>query len=132
MARAKNNIAAKSDNQTLGFYFDTCEVGRDPETGETIRAPYVVFKPGYVDVTATEALSAASENKSPAQRDEAKQFLQAILAGGVEVPMTEVKDAAEGNGLSWRTVRRAQKELDVVVKKDNSTPGGRWFWRLPE
>jgi DNA polymerase len=32
MARAKNNIAAKSDNQTLGFYFDTCEVGSDPES----------------------------------------------------------------------------------------------------
>jgi RecA-family ATPase len=136
MARAKNNIAAKTDNQTLAFHFDTREVGSDPDTGEVIRAPFVVFEPGYVDVTATEALSAVNENKAPAERDRAKRFVLDLLAGGEEIPATEVKAAAEANGLSWRTINRAKDELKekdgltIIVDKDRSKQDGKWFWKL--
>ncbi|HZV04380.1 MAG TPA: AAA family ATPase, partial [Gemmataceae bacterium] len=135
LARAKNNIAAKSDNQTLAFHFDTREVGNDPETGEVIRAPLVVFEPGYVDVTATEALSAVNENKAPAGRDRAKQFVLDFLRDGQAVLATEMKAAAEANGISWRTINRAKEQLldkgiIITVAKDNSTPDGPWFWKL--
>src|SRR5580704_9134062 len=40
-------------------------VGNDSESGEIIKASYVIFGPGYVDVSATEPLSAVNENKSP-------------------------------------------------------------------
>jgi hypothetical protein len=70
--RAKNNDAAEADNKTLAFHFDVKEVGADPDSGELIRAPFIVWEPGYVDVTATEAMQAAAENKSPGERDEAK------------------------------------------------------------
>jgi putative DNA primase/helicase len=126
--RAKNNDAAESDNQTLAFHCSVTDVGTDPETGAPIRAPYIVWEPGYVDVTATEALSAANENKAPAQRDEAKKFLRAMLAAG-PMPMTDIKEAAEGNGLSWATVRRAKDELGVEVRKDVK-PDGKWLWEL--
>ena len=130
--RAKNNDTAQTDNQTMAFHFNTNEVGTDPETGETIRAPYIVWDPGYVDVTATEAMQAASDNKSPGERDKAKNLILALLAGGCEVPVDEIKDAAEGHDIAWRTMRRARDVLKVVVGKERNTPKGRWFWKLPQ
>ena len=129
--RAKNNDAAESDNQTLAFHFDVRQVGADPETGEPIRAPFIVWEPGYVDVTATEAMQAASENKAPGARDKAKNLLLALLTGGHEVPADEIEDTAKGHGISLKTMRRAADDLKVVVDKDRSTPKGKWFWKLP-
>jgi hypothetical protein len=138
LARAKNNIAARSNNQTLAFHFETKEVGRDPDTGEEIRAPFVVFEPGYVDVTATEALSAVNANKSPAQCDQAKQFLTELLAGGAEVPADDVKEAGQAHGYSWRTIKRAKEALkktdgiNISVTKERGVPDGKWVWKLVE
>ena len=67
--RAKNNDAAESDNETLAFHFDVREVGADPDTGRPIWAPFIVWDSGYVDITATEAMQAASEQKSPGARE---------------------------------------------------------------
>ena len=53
--RAKNNDAAESDNQTLAYHFDVRDVGKDHDSGEPIKASSIVWEPGYVDVTATEA-----------------------------------------------------------------------------
>jgi DNA polymerase len=134
--RAKNNDAADSDNQTLAYHFETREVGIDPRSGKEIRAPYIVWEEGYVDVTATEAMSAAAENKSPAQRDDAKQFLLDMLADGAEVPTAEMKDAAQAHGFSWSTVTRAKKQLkekdgiNISVTKERGVPDGRWMWKL--
>jgi hypothetical protein len=135
--RAKNNDAAKTDNQTLAFHFSIREVGADPDSGELIVAPFIIWEPGYVDVTATEAMQAASENKSPGERDKAKRFVLDMLNGGGEIFATDVKGAAEANGLSWRTVTRAKDELkdkgyNIVVDKDRNTPDGKWFWQLQE
>lgn len=69
-----------------------------------------MWEAGYVDVTATEALQAAAEHKSPGARDEAKQFLLTMLAGG-PVPVKEINDAAEAAGISWRTVERVKNGL---------------------
>jgi hypothetical protein len=52
------------------------EVAKDEETGEPIIAPFILWEPQYVDVTAVEAMQAASETKSPAARDEAVKFLK--------------------------------------------------------
>jgi DNA polymerase len=134
--RAKNNDAAESDNGTLAFHFDTREVGTDPKSSKPIRAPFVVWEPGYVDITATEAMQAASESKSPGERDKAKRFVQDMLAGGQKIPANEIKAAAEANGLSWRTINRAKDELkdkdglDIIVDKDRTKPDGKWFWKL--
>jgi DNA polymerase len=129
--RAKNNDAAESDNQTLAFHFDVKEVGADPDSGEPIRAPFIVWEPGYVDVTASEAMQAASEHKSPGDRDKAKNLLLALLGDGREVFVDELKDTAEGHGISWRTVRRAGDDLKVVVAKERAAKG-KWFWKLPQ
>jgi putative DNA primase/helicase len=131
--RAKNNDAAEADNQTMAYHFDVREVGFDTELGKVIRAPFIVWEPGYVDITATEAMQAAGENKSPGERDKAKDLLLALLAGGAEVPVEDIKDAAEkGHGISWRTVKRAKDDLKIVAVKDRETARGKWFWKLPQ
>jgi hypothetical protein len=129
--RAKNNAAAKSKNKTLAYRFGARGVGHDADTGEEIVAPYILWEPDYVDVTAMEAMQAAADHKSPAARDEAKKFLADMLAKG-PVPKTEVEEAAEANGISERTLRRAKADLQVVADKDRTKQDGKWFWKLPE
>jgi putative DNA primase/helicase len=126
--RAKNNLSAASKDKALAYRFTGCEVGKDPETGEAIFAPYILWEPNHVDVTATEAMQAATETRSPTARDEAKKFLAELLASG-PVIRKEIEEAAEGNGIAWRTVERAKPELKIIAKKDG--PNGEWTWRLP-
>ena len=129
MVRAKNNLAANTAEQTtLAFTFAAREVGDDPNACKTIVAPYIVWEPDYVDVTAAEAMQAAGENKSPGARDEAKKFLLAILANG-PVAKTEIEEAAKAEGISGRTLYRAKRELKNIVAKKDAGDGG-WTWRL--
>jgi DNA polymerase len=129
MVRGKNNLARK-DERNLAFHFEEKQVGIGRRSGKPIVSPYIVFEPGYVDVSATEAMQAASENRSPGARDEAKLLLQAMLASG-PVEQTDIQEAAKANGISAITLRRAKRDLGVKVKKDRTTPGGKWFWELP-
>ena len=126
--RAKNNVAAKIKNQTLGYRFGVRAVGTDEETGANIEAPYILWDPEYVDVTAVEAMQAAAETKSPAARDEARKFLCDLLAKGPALK-TEIEDEATANGITQRTLFRAKGELQITAKKDGE--GGRWRWHLP-
>jgi putative DNA primase/helicase len=135
LVRAKNNDAAKSVNQTLAFRFEEKQVGFDIKLDEPIRAPCIVWETDYVDITAVEAMQAASENKAPSEREDAKKFVLDLLADGQEMPATDVKGAGEANGLSWRTINRAKKELiddgfKIIIDKDRSTHDGQWFWKL--
>jgi DNA polymerase len=79
--KGKNNLAPR-DQKTLAFGFAEREVGVDKRTAASIRAPYIVWHTEPVDITATEAMQAAAESKSPGARDNAKQFLQALLSDG--------------------------------------------------
>jgi DNA polymerase-1 len=133
MTRAKNNIAKEADNQTLAFHFETKQVGKDWRDGRPIEAPFIEFEPGYVAVTATEALSAVNENRAPGALDDAKDFLREILvAGGGRAPKAEIEEAAEAEKISGITLRRAKKALKVRAEKDRVTPDGKWFWVLPD
>jgi putative DNA primase/helicase len=129
VVRAKNNLTVNTAEQTtLAFSFGVREVGTDPNSDKTIVAPYVVWEPQYVDVSATEAMQAASENKSPGARDEAKKFLLAILAAG-PVAKTEIEEAAKAEGIAARTLYRAKRELKNIIARKDAADGG-WTWRL--
>src|SRR5262249_55079 len=83
-----------------------------------------------VDGTARDALSEAeqpAEARRPIQK--AKDFLLALLAEG-SIGQKEVKSAAEGNGHSWATVRRAKDALRVKAHKTGF--GDEWAWSLPK
>jgi putative DNA primase/helicase len=58
--KGKNNLAPPGQ-KTLAFSFSECEVGTDKQTDNPIRAPYIVWHPEPLDITATEAMQAAAE-----------------------------------------------------------------------
>jgi hypothetical protein len=126
--RAKNNLAAGGKDKTLAYRFGARRVADDPETGEPIHAPYILWEPQPVDVTAIEAMQAASQPKSATARDDAKEFLLDILASG-PVPHNEIIDEAKANGISERTLNRAKADLEIRAKKDGVK--GHWTWQLP-
>jgi putative DNA primase/helicase len=128
--RAKNNVSARSKDKTLAYRFGAREVGKDEETGETIIAPYIIWEPEYVDVTAMEAMQAAVDNRSPGALDAAKKVLGDMLAKG-PVLKTEIEEAAEANSISEKTLRRAKGALGVIAEKDRSKPDGKWYCKLP-
>ena len=60
--------------------------------------------------------------------DDAKGFLRELLANS-ELAQKEIEADAKGAGLSWRTVERAKKELNISSSK--SKLDKRWYWKLP-
>jgi hypothetical protein len=131
MVRAKNNLSPNTADKALAYHFNNSEVGKDEETGEAITAPYVIWEPKHLDVTATEAMQATNENKSPVARDTAKKLLLDMLANG-PVPAVEIKEAAEANGIAERTLYRAKEELGIQIQKDRSKATGPWSWYPPK
>jgi hypothetical protein len=127
VVKGKNNLAPQA-TKALAYGFGARMVGTDKDTGKEIWAPHIVWHPEHVDVTATEAMQAAAENKSPAARDTAKQFLADMLAKG---PMlkTEIEEAGEANCIAERTLWRAKADLKIIAKKDGTN--GHWRWHLP-
>lgn len=128
--KGKNNNAPK-EQKALAFTFSTKKM-EDEDTGELFDAPYIVWQDEYVDITASEAMRAvAGSNKKPAARSDAKEFLESMLANGA-VDADEIKEAAEANGISERTLWRAKKELKVIATKRKGTITGGWAWQLPD
>jgi hypothetical protein len=128
LVKGKNNLA-RHNLPALAFSFAVEKVGVSRISGKPIDAPHVVWLE-HVDVTATEAMRAANESRSPAARDAAKKFLSDLLAAGKPVPKPEIDEAAEANGISPRTLRRAKDELHVIADRIKGRKKG-WTWRLP-
>jgi hypothetical protein len=125
--KAKNNLAP--DTKALSYNVGVIKVGHDEDLKKDIYAPHIVWGTEHVDVTATEAMQAENGGGSqPGAKDEARQFLEQMLANG-PVTAAEVYEAAEANCISQRTLNRAKKELNVVSSKDGMKHG--WTWALP-
>jgi hypothetical protein len=127
--RGKNNIA-RGEQKTLAFTFDEREVGTSKKTGRVVRAPHIVWHDEPVDITATEALRALVESKSPSALEEAKQFLAEMVVNE-PVGSTGLIEAAKENGISVKTLDRARKQLRIKPKKDgpkNDKGEKTWRW----
>lgn len=79
-----------------------------------------------VTITSDQALE-GEKPKSLSAVDDASDWLLELLALG-PVESERVKEAAEQEGLSWASVRRAKTDLRVIARPN----GGRWHWRLTE
>jgi len=65
----------------------------------------------------------------------AGEFLTQMLtdagAAGVDVP--DLKKAAEANGLTWITIKRAKNDLgNIVAKKREGVAHGAWYWAIDD
>jgi hypothetical protein len=129
LVRAKNNLACRDSAGTLAYRFNSKTVGHVPRKDNApIIAPYVEFDSGYVDVTATEAMHAANEFKSPGAKERAKTLLRDLLAGG-PIAQKEIEEMAKAEDIGERTLRKAKRQLRV---KSTKQPDGKWVWELPE
>lgn len=66
--------------------------------------------------------------RQESQLDKAIDLLRALLNSG-PVASTDLKDEAEGAGLSWDTFKRAKTKLGVVAARDGKER--KWYWSLP-
>jgi hypothetical protein len=74
--KAKNNLAR--DKKALRYGMGVKTVGHDPKLGVDINAPYIIWHPQHVEITANEAMQAAEGRTA---KREAREFLLERLAG---------------------------------------------------
>lgn len=126
LARAKSNIA--DDQGGVGYVIEPCTVGDGIETTRVLWGD-------RIEGSAREILAEVESNGDDDQRselDEACDFLRDLLKYGA-IPTKQIKADASDAGLSWATVRRAQKAIGAVAVKEGSPTVGekqQWVWRL--
>jgi putative DNA primase/helicase len=121
--RAKSNIGL--DEGGFVYRLEQVALDKHPE----IFASRAVWGDA-VEGSARDVL--AEVEQAPDERrpiEKAKDFLRDLLADGPLGPK-QVKSAAEGNGHSWATIRRAKDALGVEAHKAGF--GYEWVWRLPK
>jgi len=121
--KAKNNLAR--DTKALRYGFGVETVGHDPKLGVDIKAPFIVWHPQHVEITANEAMQGA-EGKT--RQREAKEFLLERLRGG-PANSDDLIDEAKQEGIAVATLRRAKKELGIKSRRQGGSKGA-WFWEL--
>jgi hypothetical protein len=114
LACVKNNLARMPES--LSF-----RLAEQPSGWSAVRWD------GHSTFTADDLIAAGRDTEERTQRDEAKDFLQDILAAG-PVASEEVIQQSKKLGHSKRTFDRARAELKVESYRD----GTRWYLRLPD
>jgi len=120
--KAKNNLAR--DTKALRYGMGVKTVGHDARLGVDIDAPFIVWHPQHVEITANEAMAAAGGQTA---KQEAREFLLDRLEAGPR-KAEDLLDEAKQEGIVEKTLRRAKKELGVKSRKTSS---GEWLWELP-
>jgi hypothetical protein len=124
--KAKNNLA--QDTKALRYGMGLKKVGRDAKLGVDITAPFIVWHPQHVEITANEAMAAAGGGHTA--KREAREFLRERLEVG-PMKADEIIGEAKQDGIAKRTLDRAKKELGIKSHKTPSRFDGEWFWELP-
>lgn len=126
LVKGKNNLAPR-DLKSLSYGFAVRNVGKDPKSGLSIMAPHITWF-GHVDVSATEAMQAAGENKSPGAKEAARKLLKEFLSKG-PILSSDLQEAAKENGISESSLDRAKRDMGVTAKKDG--PSAQWRCHPP-
>jgi hypothetical protein len=96
-----------------------------------IQTSHVMWENQVITMTADEVFGQSEQTHD--EREyllDAKMYLRTLLADG-PVPAKSVEADARGAGHAWGTIRRAQKELNVIVYRgDGIGAKGRWYWKL--
>lgn len=94
----KNNIGP--DHGGLAYSIEVADNG----------APVIGWEPDPVTMTAEEAMAPNDDPEERDRRQEACEWLRAMLEGG-QVAVKQLQDAAKRDGHAWRTVQRAKNEI---------------------
>lgn len=79
-----------------------------------------------VDLRADDLMTGEKRGPKPEARTQAKEWLRDLLAGGPK-RVSEIMEAAEANGFSDRTIRRAKEGTVKTFKQ-----GDVWYWGLQD
>jgi putative DNA primase/helicase len=123
--KAKNNLAP--DKKALRYGMGVKTVGRDKKLGVDINAPFIVWHPQHIEITANEAMAASGQ---PAYaRREARDLLLDRLKDG-PARADDILDEAKQEGIAQATLKRAKKELAIRSRKEPGKTDGGWLWEL--
>lgn len=126
LARAKSNIS--DDQGGVGYVVEPCTVGDGIETTRVLWGE-------RIEGSARDILADVESTGDDGQRselEEACDFLRDTLQAG-PVPTRQIKSEAADAGLSWATVRRAQKAIGAEAVKEGGRLGDgkqQWVWQL--
>src|SRR5262245_11059862 len=123
--KAKHNLAR--DTRALRYGMGVRKVGHDKRLGVDIEAPFIVWHPQHVEITANEAMAAAEGRTA---KREAREFLLERLEAGT-VNSDDIIEEAMQEGIAVMTLRRAKKELGIRSRKQRGSADGAWVWELP-
>jgi hypothetical protein len=118
----KNNVSRKMP--TLAYRI----VEKQLDSG--ITAPCVTWEE-VVDITADQAVAAATPSKAHGQQSGAVMFLLNILANG-PVPVKLIEERAAACGFSMDQLKRAKKKIGIGAFKAEGVEHGGWLWALPQ
>jgi DNA polymerase bacteriophage-type len=118
----KNNVSRKMS--TLAY-----RIIEKPLDGD-IKAARVTWE-GFVDISADQAIAAATPARERGQQSDVVIFLMTILANG-PVAVKTIEDKAAENGFSKDQLHRAKRKMGVVAFKEEGTLEGHWLWALAQ
>lgn len=130
-ANAKNNPHTKMP--TLAYRITEVIVGQDADTNTNIAAPRVVWEKDVVNITADEAVRAASGTggggQKSAEHKAAQDFLREILGKGEPVPVKAIHTAGAAKGFTKNQLRLARERLGCVAV-EQIRDGWTWKWEM--
>jgi putative DNA primase/helicase len=85
---------------------------------------------GQTDIEADDALAQQAARRTAPKMMYAIEFLNELLQDG-PVSLDDITKAAELEGITWATVRRAYDELNIESIKEKKFQG-KWIWHTPE
>jgi len=120
---SKTNIGP--DQYGLAYRIEGCLVGE-------IATSRIMYESDPITIPADQALAASDENdtESRSRKEEAEDFLTNFLGNGA-VAVKDVKRKAANEGISWASIRRAQKTLGIKPTRDGFGADGKSIWSLP-
>jgi DNA polymerase len=118
----KNNVSRRMS--TLAYRI------LEKQLAEGIKAACVSWEE-TVNITADQAIAAATPTKERGQQSDVMIFLMNALTNG-PVPVKTVEDKAAERGFSIDQLKRVKRKMGIVTFKQEGTLEGHWFWALPQ
>lgn len=115
----KKNLS--KNNTGLRYRLETSEDNPD--------VAVIAWERDPITVDIDEALAPERHPRESEALDEAVEFLKYILQDGPR-EVKDIRKRATNEGLSWATIRRAQKKLDIRPQRKGFGPEGKSLWKL--